>query len=69
MRKKLLIESIVTYYMRALLFFVGNFNFIFLNTDLNDENDSSTILYRTDQDGSVILKIKNNKLKIETCLP
>ena len=135
-------------------FSVGNFNFISLNTDLNDENDSSTILYgecgdikllfmgdasvrseeyvlnnydigkidilkvghhgsntssskkfiktinptyslisvgeknkfghpnkevlenlnnskiyRTDEDGSIMFKIKNNKLKIETCSP
>ena len=34
---------------------------------LNNLKDSK--IYRTDQDGSVILKIKNNKLKIETCLP
>ena len=26
-------------------------------------------IYRTDKDGSVMLKIKNNKLKIETCSP
>ena len=26
-------------------------------------------IYRTDQDGSVIFKIKNNKLQIETCAP
>ena len=32
-------------------------------------NLKNTKIYRTDQDGSVILKIKNNKLKIETCLP
>ena len=25
--------------------------------------------YRTDQDGSIVFKIKNNKLKIETCSP
>ena len=30
--------------------------------------DSSKI-YRTEQDGSIIFKIKNNKLKIETCPP
>ena len=30
-------------------------------------NDSK--IYRTDQDGSIMLKIKNNKLKIETCSP
>ena len=29
----------------------------------------SSIIYRTDQDGSVMFKIKNNKLKIETCSP
>ena len=26
-------------------------------------------IYRTDQDGSIVFKIKNNKLKIETCNP
>ena len=26
-------------------------------------------IYRTDQDGSIMLKIKNNKLKTETCSP
>ena len=26
-------------------------------------------IYRTDEDGSIIFKIKNNKLKIETCSP
>ena len=26
-------------------------------------------IYRTDQDGSIIFKIKNNKLKIKTCSP
>ena len=26
-------------------------------------------IYRTDQDGSIMFKIKNNKLKIETCNP
>ena len=26
-------------------------------------------IYRTDQDGSIVFKIKNNKLKIETCTP
>ena len=33
------------------------------------ENLRDSKIYRTDQDGSVILKSKNNKLKIETCLP
>ena len=28
-----------------------------------------TKIYRTDQDGSIMFKIKNNKLKIETCTP
>ena len=26
-------------------------------------------IYRTDQDGSIMFKFKNNKLKIETCSP
>ena len=30
---------------------------------------SDSKIYRTDQDGSVIFKFKNNKLKIETCVP
>ena len=34
---------------------------------LNNLNNSK--IYRTDQDGSVTFKIKNNKLKIETCSP
>ena len=34
---------------------------------LNNLNKSK--IYRTDQDGSIMFKIKNNKLKIETCNP
>ena len=34
---------------------------------LDNLNDSK--VYRTDQDGSIMFKIKNNKLKIETCSP
>ena len=34
---------------------------------LNNLSDSK--IYRTDKDGSVMFKIKNNKLKIETCSP
>ena len=34
---------------------------------LNNLNKSK--IYRTDQDGSIMFKIKNNKLKIETCSP
>ena len=30
---------------------------------------SNSKVYRTDQDGSIMFKIKNNKLKIETCEP
>ena len=30
---------------------------------------SNSKIYRTDQDGSVMFRIKNNKLKIETCSP
>ena len=34
---------------------------------LNNLKDSK--IYRTDQDGSIMFKIKNNKLKVETCSP
>ena len=34
---------------------------------LNNLNDSK--IYRTDQDGSIMFKIKDNKLNIETCSP
>ena len=33
------------------------------------ENLKNSKIYRTDQDGSIMFKIKNNKLKIETCSP
>ena len=33
------------------------------------ENLNELKIYRTDQDGSIMFKIKNNKLKIETCSP
>ena len=33
------------------------------------ENIENSKIYRADQDGSIMLKIKNNKLKIETCEP
>jgi len=33
------------------------------------ENLKDSKIYRTDQDGSIMFKIKNNKLKIETCVP
>ena len=33
------------------------------------ENLSKSKIYRTDQDGSIMFKIKNNKLKIEICSP
>ena len=33
------------------------------------ENLEDSKIYRTDQDGSVMFKIKKNKLKIETCSP
>ena len=38
------------------------------NKKVLDNLDNSKI-YRTDQDGSIMFKIKNNKLKIETCSP
>jgi competence protein ComEC len=33
------------------------------------ENLKDSNIYRTDQDGSIMFKIKNNKLQIETCIP
>ena len=33
------------------------------------ENLEQSKIYRTDLDGSIMFKIKNNKLKIETCSP
>ena len=33
------------------------------------DNLENSKIYRTDEDGSVMFKIKNNKLKIETCSP
>ncbi|MGN1324546.1 MAG: ComEC/Rec2 family competence protein [Bacilli bacterium] len=33
------------------------------------QNLKDSKIYRTDKDGSIIFKIKNNKLKIETCTP
>ena len=38
------------------------------NKEVLNNLDNSKI-YRTDQDGSVMFKLKNNKLKIETCSP
>ena len=32
-------------------------------------NLDNSIIYRTDQDGSIMFKIKSNNLKIETCAP
>ena len=33
------------------------------------DNLKNSKIYRTDVDGSIMFKIKNNKLKIETCIP
>ena len=33
------------------------------------DNLEDSKIYRTDQDGSIMFKIKNNKLQIETCPP
>ena len=33
------------------------------------DNLEDSKIYRTDQDGSVMFKIKKNKLEIETCVP
>ena len=36
------------------------------NKEVLEKLENSKI-YRTDEDGSIMFKIKNNKLKIETC--
>ena len=33
------------------------------------ENLNNSKIYRTDQDGSIMFKVKNDKLKIEICAP
>jgi len=33
------------------------------------ENLGKSKVYKTDKDGSIMFKIKNNRLKIETCSP
>ena len=38
------------------------------NDNVLDNLEDSKV-YRTDQDGSIMVKINNNKLKIETCSP
>ena len=38
------------------------------NKEVLNNLDNSKI-YRTDEDGSIMFKIKNNNLKIETCSP
>ena len=38
------------------------------NKEVLDNLDNSKI-YRTDEGGSIMFKIKNNRLKIETCIP
>ena len=38
------------------------------NKEILNTLDESKI-YRTDQDGSIMFKIKNNKLEVETCSP
>lgn len=38
------------------------------NKEVLDNLEKSKI-YRTDEDGSIMFKIKNNKLKVETCSP
>ena len=35
----------------------------------NKEVLDNSKIYRTDEDGSIMSKIKNNRLKIETCIP
>ena len=40
-----------------------------LKENLLLENLEDSKIYRTDKQGSIMFKIKNNKLKIETCRP
>ena len=47
---------------------VGKNNYGHPNKEVLDSLNDSKI-YRTDEDGSIMFKIKNNKLKIETCSP
>ena len=47
-------------------------NQVNLNDDPNNEvlnTFENSKIYRTDVDGSIMFKFKNNKLKIETCAP
>ena len=37
------------------------------NSVLDNLEDSK--IYRTDQDGSIMFRVENNKLKLETCIP
>ena len=48
---------------------VGKYNRYGHPNDSVLENLEDSKIYRTDRDGSIIFKIKNNKLKIETCSP
>ena len=47
---------------------VGQNNYGHPNKNVLDNLKDSKI-YRTDQDGSIMFKIKNDKLKVETCGP
>ena len=48
---------------------VGNNNRYGHPNDSVLNNLANSKIYRTDQDGSILFKIKKNKLKIETCSP
>ena len=62
-------KNIIKQYSEKLMLEVGKNNrYGHPNKEVLNVLDNSKI-YRTDQDGSIMFKIKNNKLKIETCSP
>lgn len=63
---KVFIDSITPNYS---IISVGKNNLYKHPNDIVLENLSSSNIYRTDIDGSIMFKIKNKELQIETCLP
>ena len=52
---------------------INGYKFMFMGDAGVDKEILNTLsnskIYRTDEDGSIMFKIKNNKLKIKTCSP
>ena len=55
--------------VEKVIFNCGEFNDLEQDLIKVLDNLKDSKIYRTDQDGSIMFKIKNNKLKIETCSP